>query len=395
MKKILVINAGSSSLKWAFYSLNKLELLSNGLCERITLDGNIILKMNGQKWEEKVDLPNHSVAVKNLIRLWKQHGIIEDLNEIEAIGFRTPLSGHKILTPVFYDEEAKKGIEEAVKFIPLHAPATLSAIAGFEEHLPNVKKVIAQDTAFHVTIPEINKYFAIDRKWSDKFHVYKFGYHGLSHDYINEKMKSVLGKKKNNIVVAHLGSGSSICAIKDSKSIDVTVGFSSLDGLMMGTRCGAIDPGILDYLVRIENQDINEVYNMMVKHSGLLGVSQLSNDIRDLHAVYDTNKDAKLAIDMFVARIVDFLAMYLNKISKKIDALVFTAGIGENDAIIRDKVVKGLAAYNAKLNQAANKKSYDDYLKISTPDSEFPIYKVRTNEEIVIARYTKRLISEK
>lgn len=396
MKKILVVNAGSSSLKWAFYSHDQLELLANGLCERITEPmGKIIVKFNGEKYEHELKLDSHSVAVQELIELWKQHGVISDLSEVEAIGFRTPYSGHNYLSPAFYSEEVKAGIEEAVKFIPLHAPATLRAVEGFEKHLPNVKKIIAQDTAFHTTIPTLNSTFPINQEWAEKFHIKKFGYHGLSYDFINERMKSLLGKDKINIVVAHLGSGSSVCAIKDSKSYDVSVGFSSFDGLMMGTRCGAIDPGISDYLTRIEKQDENEVFNMLVKKSGLLGVSGISNDIRDLHEVYETNEKAKLAIDLFVSKVVDYVVMYLNKIGKNIDALVFTAGIGENDDIVRDMVVKQLNAYDVKLVQEANlDRKYDDYKLISTEDSQFPIYKVRTNEEIVIARYVKELIEK-
>ncbi|OAB48662.1 acetate/propionate family kinase [Mycoplasmopsis gallinarum] len=394
MKKILVINAGSSSLKWAFYNEDNLTLTASGLCERINLDGRIITKYNGEKFIDEINLPNHSVAVENLIKLWAKYDILHDLDQIYAIGFRTPLAGHNFLSPVFYDEKVKEGIEEAAKFIPLHAPATLAAVEAFEKYLPKVKKIIAQDTAFHTTIPAINSTFGINQEWAEKFHIKKFGYHGLSHDYINDKIKEILKKDKNNIVVAHLGSGSSICAIKNSKSFDVTVGFSSFDGLMMGTRTGAIDPGITDYLVRIEKQDIQEVFDMMVKKSGLLGVSGLSNDIRDLHAVYDTNPKAKLAIDLFVSKVIDYLVAYLNKVGPKIDALVFTAGIGENDDIIRQSVIKGLTAYNVALDEAKNLQSYDDYELISTPNSEFPIYKIRTNEEIVIAKYVKEMMQK-
>ncbi|MBN0919624.1 acetate/propionate family kinase [[Mycoplasma] gypis] len=393
MKKILVVNAGSSSLKWAFYSQAKLELVASGLCERITIEGgNIITKFNGSKFEDKVELPNHEIAVENLLKIWVRYGIIKSLDEVVAIGFRTPLSGHKYLTPVFYDEDVKKSIEEAAKFIPLHAPATLSAVSAFEHKLPNVKKIICQDTAFHVTIPKINSTFAINQEWAEKYHIYKFGYHGLSHDYINDKMKKVLGKSKNNIVIAHLGSGSSVCAVKDSKSLDISVGFSSLDGLMMGTRCGAVDPGINDYLVRVEGHDIDEVFNMMVKQSGLLGVSGISNDIRDLHAVSDTNPKAKFAVDLFCSKVVDYIAQYINKIGKPIDAIVFTAGIGENDEIVRDEVIKGLKYFGVKLSEKANLEKYDDYKVISSKASTIPVYKMRTNEELVIARYVKDMV---
>ncbi|VEU60447.1 acetate kinase [Mycoplasmopsis bovigenitalium] len=395
MKKILTINAGSSSLKWALYSYTRLELLAKGLCERIRLDGNIIIKYDNKSYEHKVDMPDHTTAVRELMKLWEKYNIIHNFDEIEVIGFRTPYSGHKFLSPVVYDNEVKKGIEEAAKFIPLHAPATLDAVGAFEECLPKVTKVICQDTAFHTTLPEITRNFAINKDWAKKYHIYKFGYHGLSHDYITHKMEKVLNKKKVNIVVAHLGSGSSICAIKDSKSIDITVGFSSYDGLMMGTRAGGIDPGITDYLVRVEGADIQEVQDMMVKKSGLLGISGISNDIRDLHKVYNTDKNAKLAIDMFVARCIDYIANYLNKIGPRIDALVFTAGIGENDKIIRDMIVQGINAHRIKISMPKNNMSYDDYLKISTDGSEFPIYKVKTDEEIVIAKYAKNLMKNK
>ncbi|WP_029608620.1 acetate/propionate family kinase [Mycoplasma simbae] len=394
MRKILTVNAGSSSLKWALYSYTKLELLAKGLCERIRLDGNIIIKTYSGTYEHKVDLPDHTTAVEQLLKLWELHGVIKDYSEIAVVGFRTPYAGHDFLSPVIYDEKVKAGIQEAAKFIPLHAPATLDAVEGFEAALPKVTKVICQDTAFHTTLPLINQTFPINHEWAEKFHIKKFGYHGLSHDYITRKMQKVLNKKKINIVVAHLGSGSSVCAVKDSNSYDISVGFSSFDGLMMGTRPGAIDPGITDYLVRVEGQDIQEVQDMMVKKSGLLGVSGVSNDIRDLHAVYKTNPRAKLAIDIFVARVVDYVASYLNKIGERIDALVFTAGIGENDTIVRDMVVKGLHAFGFKLSAPKNKQDYDDFLEISTTGSKFPIYKVKTDEEIVIARYAKELIKK-
>ncbi|VEU78303.1 acetate/propionate family kinase [Mycoplasmopsis columbinasalis] len=394
MKKILVVNAGSSSLKWAFYSYDQLELFANGLCERITEPmGKVIIKYgNGQKFEKEVVLPNHTVAVQELLTSWKELKLIDSLDDISAIGFRTPYSGHDFLSPVVYSPEVKKGIEEAAKFIPLHAPATLAAIAGFEVHLPEVVKIIAQDTAFHTTIPTVNATFPINKKWAAKFNIKKFGYHGLSHNYIAEKAKEILSVPKPNVVVAHLGSGSSICAVKNGESVDVTVGFSSFDGLPMGTRCGGIDPGITDYLTRIEGQSQDEVFNMLVKKSGLLGVSGVSNDVRDLHAVYDTNPDAKLALDIFVARIVDYVAMYLNKVGKP-DALIFTAGIGENDEIIRQRVIDGLSLFNFELDQEANLAKYDDFKLISTADSKIPVYKVRTNEEIVIARYVKQLLN--
>ncbi|MBU4693509.1 acetate/propionate family kinase [Mycoplasma zalophidermidis] len=394
MKKILTVNAGSSSLKWALYSYTKMELLAKGICERINLDGNIIIKMGGKTWEHNADMPNHTVAVKELLKLWEIHSVVRDFDEIEAVGFRTPYAGHDYLSPVIYDDKVKEGIEEAAKFIPLHAPATLAAVEAFNIALPNVKKVICQDTAFHASIPVVNRTFAINAQWAKKFHIYKFGYHGLSHDYITNKMQKVLNKKKVNIVIAHLGSGSSVCAVRDSLSYDISVGFSSYDGLMMGTRAGGIDPGITDYLVRVEGQDVQEVQDMMVKKSGLLGISGISNDIRDLHKVYDKEPSAKLAIDMFVARVVDYIANYLNKVGKRIDALVFTAGIGENDAIIRDMVVKGINAYNVKLSAPKNIQKYEDFLEISTPGSEFPIYKVRTDEEVVIARYVKNLMKK-
>ncbi|WP_029513742.1 acetate/propionate family kinase [Mycoplasmopsis primatum] len=394
MKKILVINAGSSSLKWAFYSENKLELLYSGLCERIGLDGNIILKRNDEKLEFPIALPDHGTAVENLIRLWKENKFIDDLNEISAIGFRIPFSGYKYLTPVVYSQEVRESIETAKKFIPLHVPPFLSAIDAFNKYLPKIVKIVAQDTAFHVDMPKINKTFPINKEWAKKFNVEKFGYHGLSHDYINEKMKQILGKNRVNIVVAHLGSGSSLCAIKNGKSIDVSVGFSSIDGLMMGTRSGAIDPGITDYLIRIEHQDPQDVFDMLVKKSGLLGISGISNDIRDLHNLYEKDENAKFAVDLFVSKIVDYLAMYLNKIGKEPDAIVFTAGIGENDPIIRQMVVDGINSYNLKISPKLNEAKYDDYVKISSDSSDIPVYKMKTNEEIVIARYVKKILSK-
>ncbi len=237
IKKILVINAGSSSLKWALYADKDLELLGTGICERIALDGNLILKDKANKYEHKEGLPNHLVAVEKLLKYWKEHNFISELDEIEAIGFRIPYAGFKFLSPVFYSPEVRESIVTyAEKFIPLHTPPFLATLDGFIEYLPNVPKIVAQDTAFHTDIPKINKQFSINKEWATRYNIEKFGYHGLSHDYITGRMKQILGKDKINIVVAHLGSGSSLCAIKDGKSFDISVGFSSTDGLMMGTR---------------------------------------------------------------------------------------------------------------------------------------------------------------
>ncbi|QJR44224.1 acetate/propionate family kinase [Mycoplasma miroungirhinis] len=394
MKKILVVNPGSSSLKWSLYSKNKLELIASGICERIHLDGRIITKFKEQKFVDELDLPDHTIAVRELIELWKKYNIIQDLNELIAIGFRTPFSGKKYLSPVIYNDDVKKAIEHAAKFIPLHSPATLTTVDAFEKNIPKVTKIIAQDTAFHTTIPKINSTFAINQEWAKKYDIFKFGYHGLSHDYITFKMKKILGKKNVNIIIAHLGSGSSICAVKDSKSLDVSVGFSSLDGLIMGTRSGNIDPGIPDYLIRIEGCSPQDVFEMMVKKSGLLGVSGVSNDVRDLHqAQANGNKDAAFAIDLFVSKVVDYIASYINKIQKPIDGIVFTAGIGENDEIIRQKVSAQLqATFGIKISQKANLESYSDYKLISSKSSKIPVYKIKTNEELVIARYVKELI---
>ncbi|QJG66862.1 acetate/propionate family kinase [Mycoplasma phocoenae] len=393
MSKILVVNAGSSSLKWSLHDKEDLHLIASGLCERINLDGRIITKYQGEKFIDEVTLPNHTTAVKELIKLWAKYDVITDLNTIAAIGFRTPFSGHKYLTPAFFTDEVREGIEEAKKFIPLHAPATLAAVEAFNENIPSVKKIIAQDTAFHVTVPKINATFSINQEWAEKYHVYKYGYHGLSHDFINNKMKSILGKDKNNLIIAHLGSGSSVCAVKDSKSFDISVGFSSSDGLIMGTRAGTVDPLIYDFLVRVENNSAQEVFDMFVKQSGLLGISGISNDIRDLHAACaEGNEKAQFAVDMFVWRVVDTIAAYINKIGEPIDAIVFTAGIGENDEIVRKSVIEKLPSFGVKLDEEKNLEKYGSELLISTKDSKIPVYKVRTDEEIVIARYVKEMI---
>ncbi len=393
IKKILVINAGSSSLKWALYADKDLELLGTGICERIALDGNLILKDKANKYEHKENLPNHLVAVEKLLKYWKEHNFISELDEIEAIGFRIPYAGFKFLSPVFYSPEVRESIVTyAEKFIPLHTPPFLATLDGFIEYLPNVPKIVAQDTAFHTDIPKINRQFSINKEWATKYNIEKFGYHGLSHDYITGRMKQILGKDKINIVVAHLGSGSSLCAIKDGKSFDISVGFSSTDGLMMGTRSGAIDPGIVDYLVRIEHKDPQEVFDMLVKNSGLLGVSGISSDIRDLHKLSNENEDAKFAIELYAQRVVDYMAMYLNKIHYP-DAIVFTAGMGENDAVLRKMIIDKVKSYKLFLDQESNLANYEDYMLISSQESEIPIYKMRTNEEIVIAKYVKELVN--
>ncbi|WP_029905750.1 acetate/propionate family kinase [Mycoplasmopsis opalescens] len=392
MKKILVVNPGSSTLKWKLFDTD-LNAIASGLCERITIDGRMITKKNGEKITEDIALPDHPTTIKELIQSFSRHKIINNVNEIIGISFRTPSSGHAHLVPELWNPALKNAIAETSKFIPIHSKATLITIDAFEKVLPNVKKAICQDTAFHVTMPEINKTVPINQEWAEKYHIKRFGYHGLSYDYITNKMKQVLNKRKLNLVIAHLGSGSSVCLVKNSESNDVSVAFSSIEGLIMGTRTGNIDPGVADYLIRVEHEAPEAVYKMMTQQSGLLGVSGVSNDVRDLHKVYDSNPKAKLAIDMFTQKAADYIVSYLSRL-EKVDALIFTAGIGENDEIIRDMIIKNIHAYDLKLSKPANLASYDDYVLISSPKSELPIYKMRTDEELVMARYTLDLINK-
>lgn len=390
--KTLVINAGSSSIKWALFVTYNLQIVASGLAERIGIDGVINCNFNGQKNSQNSILKNHSDAVKEIILQWKKLQIIQDIQEIEFIGFRVVHGASFFSKATKLDEKSIKIIESCSKFAPLHNPGAISAIRAFQKIIPSAKLSASFDTAFHTTIPKINFTYPINADLNEKYQIKKYGFHGISHKFISQKMEQILQKKSVNILNMHLGNGSSLCAIKNSKSIDTTMGFTPLAGLMMGTRSGDIDPSIAEFICKEKNISISEFTEILNKRSGLLGISQISADVRDLvEKSLQKNENATFALDLFSQKIADYAINFINKIGPKIEAIVFTAGIGENSYYIRNLVIDKIKILNLKLDPNLNDVAYNkigSWQKISSSDSQIPIYVVRTNEELLIAQDT-------
>ncbi|MFV8459330.1 acetate/propionate family kinase [Mycoplasma sp. CR] len=387
-EKVLVINAGSSSIKLSLFDKESLELIASGIAERITLpEGNIALKYNGEKYEEIVVMPTHEEAVNALYKLMQKINLISNPDEISNIGFRIVQGGTYFDRTTKVTDKEIALIDECSMYAPLHNPGAVQAILGFRKVFPNAKLSADFDTAFHTTINKVNATYAIPKNLTEQYKIKRYGAHGISHQYIAEKLAQILGKDKVTFVNLHLGNGGSLCAIKDSKSFDTSMGLTPLAGIMMGTRSGDIDPSIHEFVCKQTGMSIQEFTNILNKQSGLYGVSTVSSDMRDITAAAKNgNADAAFALELYAQKIADYTALYANKIGGNPDAIVFTAGIGENVALIRQMVVDKLFFKNIKLDHSANTAPFDDYALISAPDSEVKVYVIRTNEELVIAR---------
>lgn len=395
-QKVLVVNAGSSSIKLQLFEKEGLKAIASSLTERIGLpDGIITLKYDGEVYRREPSMPNHSVAVSETLKLMQEVKLIENPEEIEVIGFRVVHGGSYFTKSTILDNEAIKLIDKCSAFAPLHNPGAIQAINAFKSEMPKAILTASFDTSFHTTIPDVNAIYPIPYKWTKEYGIKKYGFHGISHNFIKNKMSEILGKEKVNVISMHIGSGASICAIKDGKSIDTTMGLTPLAGLMMGTRSGDIDPSIIDFVNKVTNLSVAEINNELNKKSGMLGVSEVSNDNRDIRqAIAQGNKQAAFALELYEQKIVDFVANYANKLENKIDALVFTAGVGENSSELREEVISKLHFANLEIDKVANKTKYGEYQLISTPNSAVKIYAVRTNEELMIAQNALSLISK-
>ncbi|MFV8483025.1 acetate/propionate family kinase [Mycoplasma sp. 1932B] len=387
-QKVLVINAGSSSIKLSLFNKETLELIASGIAERITLpEGNIVLKYNGEKYEKVVAMPTHEEAVNELYKLMQEINLISNPDEISNIGFRIVQGGTYFDRTTKVTDKEIALIDECSMYAPLHNPGAVQAILGFRKVFPHAKLSADFDTAFHTTINKINGTYAIPKKLTEQYKIKRYGAHGISHQYISEKLAEILGKETVTFVNLHLGNGGSLCAIKDSKSFDTSMGLTPLAGIMMGTRSGDIDPSIHEFVCKQAGMSIEEFTNVLNKQSGLYGVSTVSSDMRDITAAArNGNEDAAFALELYAQKIADYTALYANKIGGNPDAIVFTAGIGENVALIRQMVIDKLFFKNIKLDNEANNAPFDEYALISSPDSEVKVYVIRTNEELVIAR---------
>lgn len=394
--KILVINCGSSSLKYQLFDMDNEEVLVKGLVERIGIDGSRLKQEKGDdEYIIEEDMKDHTEAVKHVFDAItdKENGVISDLSEIDAVGHRFVHGGEKITKSVVIDDEVKEAVKEYSKFAPLHNPANMMGLEACEKLLPNVKNVAVFDTAFHQSMPEENFLYGIDYKYYEDQAVRKYGFHGTSHDFITQKTAKVLEKdqKDLNMISCHLGNGSSICAVKEGKSFDTTMGLTPLEGLVMGTRSGDLDPTVVTFLMNEYGYDTKKMDNVLNKESGVLGVSGVSSDFRDLeNAVNDGNKRADIALKMFANRAKRYVAGYMAEIGKT-DAIVFTGGIGENSATMRADIMKGFEQFGIKIDPEKNNVRGGCHL-ISTDDSKVKVFVIATNEELMIARDTKKLV---
>ena len=396
--KILTVNAGSSSLKFNMIELPEKKELISGNFEKIGLNGGIYsIKINGSKIKKEADMRDHKDAIELLIKELLDNKIIHSLDEIEGIGHRLVHGGDKYATSVIIDDDVIHTVGELSSLAPLHNPANILGVEVFKEVLPNVPMVGVFDTAFHQTMGEEQYLYSVPLNWYKDYQIRKYGFHGTSHKYITQVMQEKLGKENINIISCHIGSGGSICAIKNGKSFDTTMGFTPNAGLIMGTRSGDIDYSVIPYYMEKTGVSLNEVDTILNKKSGLLGLSGKYSDHRDIEeAMVNNDHDAILANNMYINRIVDYIAKYYVELEGKVDAIVFTAGLGENAREFRENIINKLNCLGIKIDKEKNMKiaSYLDVQEgiISSDDSSVDVYVVPTNEELMIALDTYNLI---
>ncbi|MDN6279252.1 MAG: acetate kinase [Lactococcus lactis] len=392
MPKTISINAGSSSLKWQLYEMPAEEVVAKGVVERIGLEDSIFTIEYGddQEYEVTKDIDDHEVAVKMLLDQLLELDILASYDEITGVGHRVVQGGQYFDQSVVIDDDVMQKIEELADFAPLHNPANLMGIRAFKELLPNVINVAVFDTAFHANMPESNARYSIPLEYRKEYGIRKYGAHGTSHRYVAERAADMLDRPLEDlkIITCHLGNGASITAVENGKSVDTSMGFTPLAGVTMGTRSGDIDPAVLQYLMNKLNIDIDEMLNILNKKSGLLGLTDISSDMRDLEDNMD-NKDVKIALDIFADRIRKYIASYVSTMNG-VDAIVFTAGIGENDANARANIINGMTWFGCEIDPEKNNVRGKERV-ISTDDSKVKVLLVPTDEELVIARDVESL----
>ena len=396
---VLVINAGSSSLKYQLLNPTTGELLAKGLCERIGIDGRFTYKpqLPGKEAvkEAAVSMPTHSEAIQAVLDALvdEKNGVIGSMKEIDAVGHRVVHGGEKFAKSVVITDEVMQAIEECNPLAPLHNPANIIGIKACQELMPGVPMVAVFDTAFHQTMPPVAYTYAIPYEYYEKDKVRRYGFHGTSHKYVSQRAADMLGKpiEQLKLISCHLGNGSSVTAIDGGKSVDTSMGFTPLAGLPMGTRSGDIDAGILEYLMNKYGMDIKEMVNVLNKKSGVMGVSGVSSDFRDLEEAFEQgNERAGLAVDMFNYGVKKLIGAYAAAMGG-VDAIIFTAGVGENSASQRMAIASGLEFMGVKMDEDANKVRGEERV-ISAPDSKVTVLLIPTNEELMIAMDTEALV---
>lgn len=393
---ILVLNSGSSSLKYQLFNMNNNEVVAKGLVERIGLKDGILSHKAGDKEKSlNQDIPNHKAALKLVLDLLvdKEVGVLKSLDELNGIGHRVVHGGEAFSKSVLITKDVEKAISDCIPLAPLHNPANLDGIKAVDEIMPNKPQVAVFDTAFHQTMKKDHYLYAIPYEHYDKYKVRRYGFHGTSHKYVSQRCAEFLNidSSKLKVITVHIGNGGSIAAINGGNVVETTMGFTPLAGLMMGTRCGDIDPAIVFYMMKTENLSVQDIDNMLNKKSGLLGVSGVSSDMRDVeNAAAQGNERAQVALDMYANRIMHFIGAYTAMLNG-VDAIVFTAGVGENGISMRKKITEKLGWLGVKLDEEKNNCRGKEVI-ISTADSKVKVCVIPTNEEFMIANDTYEII---
>ena len=394
---VLVINCGSSSLKYQLIDSETEAVLAKGLCERIGIDGRLVYQKTGLDKEiTEAAMPTHKQAIQMVLDaiVNPKTGALKSLAEVDAVGHRVVHGGEKFASSVVLTEEVLAQIEECNDLAPLHNPANLIGIRACQELMPNVAMVGVFDTAFHQTMPKKAYLYGLPHEYYEKYKVRRYGFHGTSHSFVSKRLVEYLGMDLNNskVIVAHLGNGASVSAVVNGKCVDTSMGLTPLEGLVMGTRSGDIDPAIMEFIAKKENLDIEGVMNVLNKKSGVQGMTGISSDFRDLEAAYNEgNEYAINAIEVFCYRVAKYIGSYVAAMNG-VDAIAFTAGIGENTNLVRRKIVAYLGYLGITIDNEVNDATHGDEAVISTPDSKVKVCVIPTNEELAIARETVALV---
>ena len=392
--KILSINAGSSSLKFQMYEMPEEEVLISGRFERIGLDKAFYtIKINGEKIQKEASLKDHGVCVEILIKELLENKVIESLDEIKAVGHRIVHGGDKYSESVIIDKDVIKTVEELSDLAPLHNPANLMGVKAFMKKIPGAVQVACFDTAFHQTMKEDRYLYAVPYEWYTKYGVRKYGFHGMSHRYVSERLGELVDKDYSNVIVCHIGNGGSVSLVRDGKCVDTSMGFTPNAGIIMGSRCGDIDYSMIPYISKKTGKTLEEIDTILNKESGMLGSSGISSDFRDIdEEIAKKNHRAIMAHYLFVNSIVNYVAKYYVELNGRIDAIAFTAGVGENAPHVRRMVIDRLQCLGFKIDREKNDAiRFGKEGLVSATDSKIPVYVIPTDEEVMIARDTYRL----
>lgn len=394
--KVLVVNCGSSSLKYQLFEMNDESVIAKGLVERIGLEGAVLTHQPAGKDKVVIQqaIPDHKVAIQLVLAALtdENHGVIRDMSEISAVGHRIVHGGERFSESVLIDEKVLKGIEDCIEMAPLHNPPNILGIDACSALMPNTPQVAVFDTAFHQTMPQYVFMYGLPYEAYEKYGLRRYGFHGTSHRFVSQKAAEMMGKdlKDIKIITCHLGNGSSIAAVKNGKCLDTSMGFTPLEGLVMGTRCGAIDPAIIPFLMKKEEMSPEQMDAYLNKKSGVLGLSGISSDFRDLEdAAHDGNERAELSLDVFAYKVRKYIGAYAAAMGG-VDAIIFTAGLGENSISMRAKICEGLDYLGTSIDLEKNNVRGKDR-EISVEGSKVKIFVIPTNEELVIARDTKSI----